>query len=81
MEKIFEEMRDERVRQCDKGFDANHDDAHSLDELCDHVIAYAKRAKEMLKISSPEEFRRRIKQVGTIAVSTCESFDRRPKKK
>ena len=70
-------MEAEGLRQNEKGFDAVHDDVHSLEDLCDHIIAYTTWAKEMLRMSSPEKFRRRIMQVGTIAAKTCQSFDRR----
>ena len=77
MEKILEEMRQEGIRQNKKGFNANHDDSHSLEDMCDHIIAYTTWAREMLRMGSPEKFRKRIMQTGTIAAKTCESFDRR----
>jgi hypothetical protein len=77
MKKILEEIEQEGFRQDAKGFNDAHDDGHSLEALCDHVIAYAQLAKQMLRMDSPERFRRKMMQTGTIAAKTCESFDRR----
>lgn len=77
MKKIFEEIREERKRQCEKGYDQVHDDGQGLENICDDIIAYATWAKQMARMKSPDRYRRRMRQIGALAVAACESFDRR----
>lgn len=77
MEGIYREIRNERDRQKSKGFNANHDDGQAVENFCDDIIAYATWAKQMSKMKSPVKFRRRMMQIGALAVAACESFDRK----
>lgn len=74
---LIDEVIAERIRQIKKGFNEAHDDHHSLDELADHILAYAGWGKEMLRLSHPEKFRTRMVQVATMALAAVESYDRR----
>jgi len=77
MKKILDEISEERIRQYKKGYTFSHDDKKPLEEFCDDIIAYATWAKQMLKMGSPEKYRRRMKQIGALSVAACESFDRK----
>ncbi len=77
MEGVYREIRNERDRQKSKGFNTSHDDVQAVENFCDDIINYAMWAKQMSKMGSPKKFRRRIMQIGALAVAACESFDRK----
>ena len=77
MDLILKEIQEERQRQYKKGFNFSHDDSQSEDVICDAIIAYAQWAKQMNRMKSPEKYRRRMMQIGAMAIAACESFDRK----
>ena len=73
---MIEEIKNERLRQIAKGYNADSDDNKTSDNWCNDIIAYAQWARQMGRMGSPEKYRRRMKQIAAMAISACESFDR-----
>jgi hypothetical protein len=75
MEVVLDEIVDERRRQRDKGYDAAHDDAHTVDELGSLICAqtWTPESDDNDLIAQRKAFIR----AAAVAVAAVESIDRR----
>lgn len=79
---IYHEIAGERSRQCDKGYDAAHDDRyHSVKDFVAFIKNYAGWALQMASMNSPDKARRRLIQVAALAVAAVELIDRKQAKR
>lgn len=78
---VLAEIVAERKRQCEKGYDAAHDDGHTLRDLADYVIeraqlAYVVADDAVDHIDVPH-YEKTLLRVAAIAVAAVESSRRR----
>lgn len=76
LEKVLNDIREERARQDEKWGGAGHDDRHDPETWVQIIQDYAGWARIMSGQGSPDKARRRLMQVAALAVAACESMDR-----
>ncbi len=73
---VLNEVRDERVCQCNKWGGNTHDDQHSLPKWNELIGEYAVNALLALERADPNEWRKQMVKVAALAVAGIEAFDR-----
>jgi len=73
MEKIFEEIKNEREYQ-DEKWGTEFDDKNTLNDWVSYIVTYAGRATEYDRTA--EEQRKYMIKVAALAVAALETFDR-----
>lgn len=86
---IIAELMDERDRQCELGFDANHDDRHSLEQWIVNLALHLGLAgwdgapedvclpHDAVRPYDPARYRKQLVRLAAVAVAALEAFDRR----
>jgi hypothetical protein len=74
---LSREVLDEIVRQRQLGYDATHDDLHSVPELLDLVHDQMSRAIISHSGDRPSDVRRYLVRTAATAIATVVSLDRR----
>lgn len=74
LEDVLADVASERGRQIKLGYDAAHDDAHSLAELEEQFLTQLHKARSGTGTSA---FRESLVQAAAVAVAAVQSFDRR----
>lgn len=67
--RVYEEVKNERVRQDAKWGGPSHDDTHVNFEWCDYILEHNRKAKS-------SEWRKRMIEVAALAIAAVESHDR-----
>lgn len=73
MEKIFEEIREERERQDAKWGGPSHDDTHALEEWGNFIQDHLDKA---LEAPSAEQERYQLIRIAALAVAAVETYNR-----
>ena len=73
MDKIFDEIRDERVRQDVQWGGADHDDTHGYFDRCRFI---EKQLRFALRFALRDNFRERMVKIAAIAVAAAQSDER-----
>jgi len=74
-ESYWLEMREERVRQIEKGFTLTEIASTGWDELEKTLVAYIRWAGQMQRMGSPDKARKRLMQVATMCASRMQVLD------
>lgn len=78
---ILDEIDAENTRQIAEGYDAQHDDAHSLRDLAEHVIERAQMAYVAADAAAPDRevavYEKRLIQTAAICIAAIKSSRRR----
>ena len=72
MERILDEIRDERKRQDEQWGGPNHDDKHHPGQWLEYIKKFWDKAN-----NPRDNFRHRMIQVAALAVAAVESHDRK----
>lgn len=75
--KVYQDIIKEREHQIERWGDPSHDDQHTVGDWAAIIDSYVVRLDNAKYDPDRSEVRRRLVQIGALAVAAIESFDRK----
>lgn len=74
---LYNEIKQERIRQDDKWGGPTHDDRHTTMDFIELIESYAAGARQMVDINNQSATRHKLLEIAALAVASIESVDRK----